>query len=128
VAQTHVELGADKGMQAGLLLWVNEQNFLRLELRNHGAPEPTVCMQSCVSSRFQPIGRGQCGTTAIWLRLEYAFGVARGLCSIDGREWLLCGSTPFPLDEAFQVGISASCPEIGGRAAWFDTLTIRRSE
>jgi DNA-binding SARP family transcriptional activator len=124
VAQTHVELGADAGMQGGILLWVNEQSFLRLEVRNHAAPEPTVCMEACVASRFQYVGRGQCGTKSIWLRLEYADGTARGLCSTDGAEWLLCGSVRFPVGEAFQVGIAASSPEVGRGAAWFDSLTI----
>jgi DNA-binding SARP family transcriptional activator len=126
VAMTQVELGAGEGMQAGLLFWSDERNFIRLEMRSHAAPEPTVCMEACIASRFQLIGRGQSGTRSIWLRIEYADGMARGLCSADGKEWLLCGSVRFPLEGEYHVGVSASCPEESAGAAWFASLAVWR--
>src|SRR5262249_1274400 len=59
VAQTRVEVGEDSSYGV-LLVWRDEQNFARLELRTLGGDQTSVHLEACVAGRYRRIGRGHC--------------------------------------------------------------------
>src|SRR5262249_33492358 len=57
VAQTRVELDWEDLSFGGLLVWRDEQNFARLELRTLPGERASVHLEACVAGRFRRIGR-----------------------------------------------------------------------
>lgn len=126
VAQACVKLGREvQRVNAGLLVWQDEQHFARLELWYvpHQSERLAVHLQACVAGRWRYIGHGYCDRDAMWLRVERTGEELRGLCSEDGEQWLTAGSMRFPLGETIEVGLAAICHEPGVHA-WFDTFLV----
>jgi regulation of enolase protein 1 (concanavalin A-like superfamily) len=123
VAQTCVEVGEPSVAFAGLLLWRDERNFVRLEVERPSGDRNNVRVEACVAARHSYVGRGQCDRKPVWLRVERVGGEVRGLCSVDECDWFLVGSIPFPSDGAVQVGLVAIC-EQGGSLAWFEQFLL----
>jgi DNA-binding SARP family transcriptional activator/regulation of enolase protein 1 (concanavalin A-like superfamily) len=123
VAETRLELGGDKPALAGLLLWRDEQQFVRLELRGRAGEPATVHLEACVAGSFRQIGRGLCPQQPAWLRLERTGDEARGLCSADGQRWLTCGAARLPQGKTEQVGLAAIAVDAGA-CAWFDNFLL----
>jgi regulation of enolase protein 1 (concanavalin A-like superfamily) len=127
VAQTRLELSCEEYMLAGLLLWRDEQNFVRLELRSRRSRPATVYLEACVAGRFRHIGRGQWERQPMWLRLERTGDEAHGLCSADGQQWLTCGVVRLPQGKAEQVGLAAITRDAAAHV-WFDTFLLWSAE
>jgi regulation of enolase protein 1 (concanavalin A-like superfamily) len=125
VAQTRVEAGERSNILAGLLLWRDEQNFIRLELETHTSERLVVHLDACVAGRYWGVGWGPCPRRPLWLRLERDGEEIRGLCSVDGENWLTCGSLQLPVGEREQIGLSAIRRDRGAHA-WFDSFEVWR--
>jgi regulation of enolase protein 1 (concanavalin A-like superfamily) len=127
VAQTRVELGASRDVYAGLLLWQDEQHFVRLEMHRVPGQEKRagIDLSACVRGRFRSVGRGQCERRPIWLRLERMGEWLHGLCSADGEHWLACGSVLMEPGKEESVGLLAHT-QFPGDQAWFDSLLLWR--
>jgi DNA-binding SARP family transcriptional activator len=100
----------DKPAIGGLLLWKDEENYLRLDRGLRGADD--IVLECCVGNRDLALGRGRLqvdGTTKrVFLRLERAGGTVRALCSADGAEWFTLGSMTFPAQGTLWVGLQAN--------------------
>jgi regulation of enolase protein 1 (concanavalin A-like superfamily) len=125
VVQTRVDLGESVDTNVGLLLWQDEQDFVRLELHRvrTSKERAAVYLAACVEGRFRIIGRGQCERRPMWLRVERAGEEVRGLCSADGDHWLACGSVRVPQRTEEVVGLAAHSI-YPGEHVWFDTLLL----
>jgi tetratricopeptide (TPR) repeat protein len=113
----HAEQKPDIG---GLLIWVDEQNYLCLVKGAHGKRE--IGFWGCLEGRDVVIGRGRMvpggpaggqsdraldhGMSA-HLRLERVQERVRALCSIDGVHWFTVGSLGFPIADPVQLGVVA---------------------
>jgi regulation of enolase protein 1 (concanavalin A-like superfamily) len=123
VAQTRVEVGEIGEIHAGLLIWQDAQNFLRLEVFRLASDRVSVQMSAMVSGSFLNVGRGNLDRGPIWLRVERRGDEVRGLCSLDGERWLTAGAVPFSASEWEQVGLVAHC-QWANAQVWFDEFSI----
>lgn len=102
---------------AGLLLWVNEDLFLRLE-RNLwvNAPGNTQCHPPMfeVLVRGAPTGTSPApapasffNTPATWFQLERTGGSVSGSLSHNGTDWKPCGTVTMDLPKKVSIGVAA---------------------
>jgi DNA-binding SARP family transcriptional activator len=96
---------ADRPAIGGLLLWKDQENYLRLDRGTRGPAE--ISFSGCLANREVILGRGRLPAERIYLRLERRGGQVRALCSADGEHWLTAGETAFPVTEPVQVGVHA---------------------
>jgi DNA-binding SARP family transcriptional activator/tetratricopeptide (TPR) repeat protein/regulation of enolase protein 1 (concanavalin A-like superfamily) len=122
VAETHVTIGEEGAVAAGLLLWVSDHDYVRLE-RADVVNGDGIQMEARVGGEYLLLGRGWLRPRSIWLRLERFGGQVRGLCSEDREQWWACGSTAFRSEGPVKVGLA--CIAQGSRgSASFDQLTV----
>lgn len=124
----------------GLLLWQDEQNFLRLAWGNRGPGE--LSFEGSLNNQDMLVGRGRWPeetkvkkrgsepqpitssqpspstadqeTLAVWLRLERRGDQVRALASSEGERWFSVGQTTFPAQAVVEVGLHAT--------GWIDRL------
>ncbi len=104
----------------GLLVWKDEDNYIRFERGMH--LENEISLSSCIQGKYDRFGRGRLPSDIVYLRLERIGDVFSAYCSDDGENWLTCGYMDFPADDPIKVGIHA----IGGaglRGGNMDTAT-----
>jgi hypothetical protein len=93
----------------GLLLWKDEENYLRLERGRASAQE--ISFAGCLDNQDVIIGRGRLAFESsgrVSLRLERVSDRVRALCSADGEAWFSVGEVGFPDDGGvLQVGMYA---------------------
>lgn len=126
IAETRMEISATGRILAGLLLWQDEANFVRLELQRQHEEHLIVCLGACLSGRFHHIGRGRCELAPLWLRLERTRERIRGLCSPDGAQWRLVGELNLPYSASEQIGLAACHFRDTDTVAWFDRFVLWR--
>ncbi|MBN1579380.1 MAG: DUF1349 domain-containing protein [Anaerolineae bacterium] len=92
---------------AGLLLWQDEKNYLRLDRGAFGEHE--IAFLGCLDNEDVAIGRGWLreGSERIFLRLERIGNRISAFCSADGEQWYTVGYVAFPVDDPIQVGLHA---------------------
>jgi hypothetical protein len=98
----------DQPAIGGLLLWKDQDNYLRLDWGTAGAREASF--QGCIGNQDLIIGRGRLNTDTIervLLRLERIGERVNALCSADGDEWLTVGQVDFSVEDPLQVGLHA---------------------
>lgn len=118
VQVTCAPTASDRPAVGGLLLWVDEANYLRLD-RGSGGPHE-ITFLGCLDNQDVVIGRGRLppGTPArdapperVHLRLEWAGTRVRALCSAEGGAgsgpWFTVGHVTFPLEARAQAGVYA---------------------
>jgi DNA-binding SARP family transcriptional activator/regulation of enolase protein 1 (concanavalin A-like superfamily) len=99
---------ADRPALGGLLLWKDEQNYLRLVWGLAGSRD--VAFTGCIENRDRIFGRGRLPSPPsphVLLRLERVGSSVRALCSIDGAQWYTAGQVRFPASDPVQVGLHA---------------------
>jgi DNA-binding SARP family transcriptional activator/regulation of enolase protein 1 (concanavalin A-like superfamily) len=126
VAETRVELGETSSVQAGLLLWAGEKDFVRLERVRSRSHADGVNLEAETDHQFRCLGRGSFTSRAVWLRLERQGSQVRGLCSADRQQWWACGSGSFVSDDVVQVGMACVVQEPGASAC-FKRFTVWNS-
>jgi len=89
----------------GLLLWVDQENYLRLDRGFRGIHE--ICLQGCLKNKDIIIGRGRLPVDRVFLRLERVGVRVDALCSADGEEWFTVGQVDFPSEDPMQAGLHA---------------------
>jgi tetratricopeptide (TPR) repeat protein len=98
----------DRPTIGGLLLWQDEENYLRLDRGTRGNHE--ISFQGCLANQDVIIGRGRLelvGSGRVFLRLERTDDRVRALCSADGESWFSVGHVAFPVEGPLQVGLHA---------------------
>jgi DNA-binding SARP family transcriptional activator len=104
----------DRPTMGGLLLWLDETNYLRLDRGTGGAHE--ITFWGCVDNRDIVIGRGwlradedasAASSGRVVLRLEWSGGQVQALCSLDGSAWFTVGHIAFPFEVRAQIGVYA---------------------
>lgn len=93
----------DRPTQGGLLLWQDQQNFLRLDWGVDGPR--SVSLRGAIANQDQVLGRG-CLPEAqqAFLRLERRDGQIRALASNDGQQWFLVAAVDFPATAPLAIG------------------------
>jgi hypothetical protein len=107
----------------GLLIWIDEANYVRLDWGTGGPRE--ITLSGCLEDQDAVYGRGRLpprsGEDAgrplerVRLRLEWVDEFVRALCSADGhpdretagRAWYTAGSVALPYDARAQAGVYA---------------------
>jgi hypothetical protein len=97
--------GSDTPCIGGLLVWKDEQNYLRLDLGVRGRCQ--ISMSGCVQNRDILIGRGLLASEQVTLRLERNGDSLTGLCSAGEGQWLAVGEAELPLRDPIDVGVFA---------------------
>ncbi len=105
----------DRPAMGGLTIWIDRANYLRLDWGMGGPRE--IALTGCLEDQDAVYSRGRLppepveGPTGTieraWLRLEWADGQVRALCSADGQAWYIAGSVALPYDARAQVGVYA---------------------
>jgi DNA-binding SARP family transcriptional activator/regulation of enolase protein 1 (concanavalin A-like superfamily) len=123
----------DKPAVGGLLLWADQENYIRLDWGTFGTQD--VSLIGCVGNEDAVIGRGRLygNPERVILRLERAREQVSTFCSGDGKQWFTAGHTVFPAENPIQVGMYATTlaylPENIGRivhpGAYPDGTAIR---
>lgn len=119
---------------AGLLLWVSEDLFLRLE-RNIWINGPNRA--DCHPPLFEVVVRGvPAGTSpapvpatffstpATWFRLERTGNSVSGSLSHDGTNWSACGTATMNLPKKVSAGVAAVNTSKKAFTATFENLTL----
>lgn len=97
---------ADQPAIGGLLLWQDQQHYLRLTWGEYGAA--AVTFVGCIANEDQILGRGRLlHQGQIYLRLERVGGQVRALCSADGQTWFCAGQVTIPWADTLAVGLHA---------------------
>jgi hypothetical protein len=102
VQLTCAPASAEKPAIGGLLLWKDQENFLRWERGGFGPNE--VWFGGVVRNREQWFGRGRLRAERIILRLERQGSRVSALCSADGGTWFTAGHTEFAVEEPVKLG------------------------
>ncbi|MFN2199612.1 MAG: BREX system ATP-binding domain-containing protein [Caldilineaceae bacterium] len=89
----------------GLLLWQDEENYLRLGIGIRAQNE--VSLEGCVANQDIVFGRGTLRSEEKLLRLERRGAHVRALCSADGKSWYAVGECYFPGTRELRAGICA---------------------
>ncbi|MCE7985245.1 MAG: DUF1349 domain-containing protein [Caldilinea sp. CFX5] len=97
---------ADRPAIGGLLLWHDQENYVRLTWGEYGAA--AVTLAGCIANSDQMLGRGRLSHTGqVYLRLERRGPQVRALCSADGQAWFCAGQVALPSVEELSVGLHA---------------------
>lgn len=97
---------ADRPAIGGLLLWQDQEHYLRLTWGESGAASLTFL--GCNANVDQLWGRGRLVHGGqIHLRLERRGDQVRALGSADGRAWFTVGEVTLPLADMLAVGLHA---------------------
>jgi tetratricopeptide (TPR) repeat protein/regulation of enolase protein 1 (concanavalin A-like superfamily) len=99
----------DRPANGGLLLWVDECNYLTLDRGRRSANE--ISFQGCVDNQDFIIGRGQLQIDdhdEIYLRIDRSGEHVNAYCSSDGQDWFTVGYCRFPNQDQVQVGLFAN--------------------
>jgi hypothetical protein len=118
VAQTVCRpVGGETPAIGGLLLWQDEQNYLRLDRGRWGGRE--VVFHGCLGNEDLVVGRGRLPSDQpgdqipagqagrVFLRLARVGRDVQALCSSDGQHWYSVGSVSVPAAGSFQIGLHA---------------------
>jgi regulation of enolase protein 1 (concanavalin A-like superfamily) len=102
---------------AGLLLWVDENLYVRLE-RNIwiNGPADAQChppmfevfvRQVPTGTSPPPAAASYFSTPATWFRMERSDGVISGFISQNGTDWKPCGTANLDLPKKLKIGVAA---------------------
>jgi predicted ATPase/DNA-binding SARP family transcriptional activator/class 3 adenylate cyclase/regulation of enolase protein 1 (concanavalin A-like superfamily) len=94
----------------GILLWKDQENYLRLDRGVFGERE--ILFSGCLENKDVVIGRGRLWapdnkTAEVSLRLERLGRQVKALCSVDGQVWFIVGQVEFPVEDPVEVGLHA---------------------
>jgi predicted ATPase/class 3 adenylate cyclase/regulation of enolase protein 1 (concanavalin A-like superfamily) len=95
----------DKPGCGGLLIWIDQDNFLHLDRGSRGRRE--ITFRGWIGNREYLIGRGRLASERAVLRFERVGKRINAFCSSDERNWLSIGHAELPVGNV-QVGIYAS--------------------
>jgi adenylate cyclase len=100
-----VLVATEKPAVGGLLLWKDQENFLRLDKGTRGAYE--ISFTGYVGNNHVVIGRGRLPAERVFLRLERLADRVNALCSADGQKWFTVGGVLFSVEDPVDVGLYA---------------------
>jgi regulation of enolase protein 1 (concanavalin A-like superfamily) len=105
-------VSADRPAIGGLVLWMDKENYLRLDRGATG--ERDLYFGGSLANRDVLIGRGRLshkdakeGTGSTFLRLERIGDRVQAFGSTDGENWFTVGVVTFPVKDPVQVGVHA---------------------
>jgi tetratricopeptide (TPR) repeat protein/regulation of enolase protein 1 (concanavalin A-like superfamily) len=100
-----VLVATEKPAIGGLLLWKDQENFLRFDKGTRGAYE--ISFTGYVGNNHVVIGRGRLPAERALLRLERLADRVNALCSADGQNWFTVGQALFPVEDPVDIGLYA---------------------
>ena len=111
------------------MLWVSEQDFVRLE-RANVVNGDGIQMEARVAGRWSQLGRGWMRPRSVWLRLERTGTRVQGLCSEDRQQWRTCGSTELRHEGLMEIGLTciAQGPKGNGSFHEFTVWRVAQGE
>jgi DNA-binding SARP family transcriptional activator/regulation of enolase protein 1 (concanavalin A-like superfamily) len=124
VVETRVDIGKIGEQGAGLLVWQDEQQFLRLMLMRSSAHRQGIFFEGCLDGTYRYLGLGRYPADQAWLRVERSGPDFHALCSKDRQRWLTCGRVRAPMSREVEVG-AACIAYTDGSGARFERLTVR---
>lgn len=96
----------DRPAIGGLLLWHDQENYLRLTWGEYGAA--AVTLVGCMANIDQMLGRGRLVHSGqVHLRLERIGSQVRALCSANGQAWFCAGIVTFSTTTELAIGLHA---------------------
>ena len=112
--QVKMTCSKEQKEHGGILIWKNENLFLRLEKTSDlHAFRGDVRFEKHVYRRFGLIGRGagHRGNIFHYLRLDRIGHEFSAYCSLDGVQWQTCGVDFIVMQDPIQIGVHALCPD-----------------
>lgn len=100
-----VRVSAEMPSIGGILLWKDEENWLRLDRGTRGEDE--ISFSGCLENTDLMFGRGQISSGRVFLRLERLGHHVKSLCSPDGKAWFTVGEADFPENDPIEIGLHA---------------------
>ena len=99
----------DRPAAGGLLLWLDDQNYLWLQCGRFGSRD--IAFGGCSGNKDIVVGRGRLprekSSEHVFLRMEYTGGKVKAFCSADNEQWFSIGCTTFLVESGMQVGVHA---------------------
>jgi len=102
---------------SGLLVWKDEENYIRFERGMHLKDE--ISLAGNVQGEYNHFGRGMLASEILYLRLERIGDRFSAYCSSDGENWMTCGDVRFPAEDPIQIGIHAI-----GKIGWVGMINL----
>lgn len=96
---------SDKPAIGGILLWSDEENYLRIDIGVAGPDE--ITFMGCIGNVDRVIGRGSLPSEGHFLRVERIGDNIRALCSGDGSKWFSVGQVEFSAGDVVEIGLHA---------------------
>jgi tetratricopeptide (TPR) repeat protein len=95
----------DLASVGGLLIWKDEENYIRFERGMHLKDE--ISLAGNVQGEYNHFGRGMLASDIVYIRLERIGDRFSAYCSSDGENWMTCGAVSFRAEGPIQIGIHA---------------------
>ncbi|GIX06830.1 MAG: hypothetical protein KatS3mg115_1233 [Candidatus Poribacteria bacterium] len=112
--ETRLQMTGETNPHGGLLIWYNENAFLRLEKTSpHHAFAGDVRFEAHTGRDEDPLvgrGIGLREAPQLYLRIERTGNLFHGYASANGVDWVSCGTTYVSMGDAVHVGLHALCP------------------
>ena len=124
--ETKISDGEGGRKCGGLLVWKDEDNYIRFEMSSSSVHEGEMRFEANVKGNYIFPGRGLFDAKTLTLRLEHQGHRFSAYCSVDGENWLTCGWVDLPMDEPIQVGMHALCPRQPATSTRFEYFMILR--
>ena len=125
IIETKIFNGSRGKKSGGLLLWKDEDNFIRFEMpSNIFTLEGTVYFGAKKAGRFIHPGTHPFDAEPAWLRLERNGDRFTGYVSSDGERWYRCGWADISMEDPIKAGIHALCPLAPVTSTRFEYLRI----
>ncbi|MBC8228735.1 DUF1349 domain-containing protein [bacterium] len=126
--ETKISDGEGGRKSGGLLVWKDEDNYIRFEMPSSSPWEGEVRFEANLKGNYvSPRSHGGWADAKILtLRLERQEHRFSAYCSINGENWLICGWVELPMDKPIQVGIHGLCPKYPATSTRFEYFKILR--
>jgi regulation of enolase protein 1 (concanavalin A-like superfamily) len=124
--ETRISDGEGGKKSGGLLVWIDGENFIRLDMPSSSMWEGEAHMEFAQSGKWSFAGRGRLSAEQLSLRLERRGDRFTGYLSRDGENWYLSGWVDMAMEDPIQVGIHALCAESPATSTRFEYFRIYR--
>ncbi len=109
IIETMMTDGENYTRHGGLLIWKDEQNFIRLETSTYSYWPNTIYCGANINGRFIHPGVHPLTTKSAYLRIERKDDRFTVYVSTDNREWYRCGWVDMFVADPIKVGIYVQC-------------------
>ena len=124
--ETKISNGEGGKKSGGLLVWKDEDNYIRFDTPSSCYSENVMHFEANVKGNYISPGLGLPDAKRLTLRLERQGHRFSAYCSMDDKNWFTCGWVDLLMDDPIQVGIHALCAWSPATSTRFEYFKILR--